>query len=166
MLALYLTIWAALVLFAIGETGRSIRVHEHASPPAWGWWAFVTGLALAVIHTLLAFDLVHGWVHDDAVRSTATQTEAVFGVAAGWGVYVNYVFLTVWLGDAWAWRAAGRDARPRAITWALRAFYVLIIFNGAVVFASGARRILGLLIVSWLVRVWTAANPVRSSRHR
>ena len=165
MLALYLTIWAALVLFAVGETGRSFPRHRGASQPAWAWWAFTLGLLLAIVHTVLAFDVVHHWVHGDAVRSTAAQTEAVFGVAAGWGVYVNYVFLAVWLVDAWWWRAASHvDDRPRALTWALRAFYMLIIVNGAVVFASGARRILGILIVSWLARVWAATRAPSSPR--
>lgn len=168
MLALYLTIWVGLVLFAVGETGRSFPRHERAPLPFWAWWAFSLGLLLAVIHTGLAFDRVHNWIHGDAVRSTAMQTEAVFGVAVGWGVYVNYLFLAVWLADAWCWRAGSQvNDRPRALTWALRAFYLIIIFNGAVVFASGARRILGILILSWLARVWAAPpTPAPSSPRR
>ena len=164
MLALYLTIWIALVLFTAGETGRAFRRHGQ-SPAPWAWWAFVLGLALAVAHTLIAFDVVHNWVHEDAVRSTALQTEAVFGVAAGWGVYVNYVFFAVWLADAWWWRVERRGyARPPAVIWTLRAFYMLMIVNGAVVFAAGVRRLLGLLIVSWLTRIWVSPPiPARSS---
>jgi len=152
MLALYLTIWLALALFVAGEIGRSAG---SARAREWAWWAFAVGLALALIHTVLAFDIVHNWVHDDAVRSTALQTEAVFGVPVGWGVYVNYLFFAVWLADAWSWRVAPTKRRPQALTWGLRGFYLLIIVNAAVIFAAPARRGLGLLIVALLAWAWT-----------
>jgi hypothetical protein len=167
MLALYLTIWLALALFAAGETGRSFG-HRAAAPPAWAWWAFTLGLVLAIVHTLLSFGIVHNWIHDDAVRATAMQTEAMFGVSVGWGVYVNYLFLAVWLVDAWWWRTARVGyVRASAVTWTLRVFYMIVIFNAAVIFAAGWRRIAGLVLVSWLSRIWSAgvtAAPARSNR--
>ena len=150
MLALYLTIWMALALFVAGEIGRS-----EARPRPWAWWAFAVGLLMALVHTALAFDVVHNWVHDDAVRSTAQQTEAMFGTAVGWGVYVNYLFFAVWLADAWWWRAGVAPGdRPRAVTWTLRAFYFVIILNAAVLFAAPVRRALGLLVVAMLAWAW------------
>ena len=169
MLALYLTIWISLALFAAGESGRSLA-RPGSGDPGWAWWLFTGGLALAVIHTVIAFGVVHHWVHAEAVRATAVQTQAVFGVSAGWGLYVNYLFLGVWLADAWWWRAAHPKVRPRAATWALRTFYAIVIFNAAVVFAAGFRRILGILLVSWLARVWSAgadaATAALASRRR
>ena len=74
----------------------------------------------------------------------------------GSGVYVNYVFFAVWLADALWWKAAPAGyARPQSVTWLLRAFYMIIIVNGAVVFVEGVRRIFGLVIVSWLARLWS-----------
>ena len=166
MLALYLTIWIALILFAAGETGRVFRRPDGSSPP-WAWWAFALGLLFALIHTVIAFDVVHNWVHEDAVRSTAMQTEAVFGIAAGWGVYVNYLFFAVWLADSWWWRIERAPyTRPTVVTWTLRVFYMVMIFNGAVVFASGIRRLLGILIVSWLARLWIGVSPAPSALPR
>jgi len=98
------------------------------------------------------------------VASTAAQTHAVFGVDAGAGIYVNYLFFIVWLADALWWRMAPDGyRRPPAITWTLRAFYMVIIFNATVVFVDGLRRLFGLVIVSWLARVWSpaASRPVR-----
>jgi hypothetical protein len=83
----------------------------------------------------------------------------VFGVGVGWGVYVNYLFFAVWLADAWSWRVARPASRPRVLTWSLRAFYLLIILNGAVIFAAPARRGLGLLIVGLLIWAWTRRRP-------
>ena len=160
MPALYVTIWLALLLFAVGETGRTAG-RAGPRPPEWAWWTFTLGLVLALVHTVLAFATVHHWVHADAVAATAEQTRAVFRVGVGWGVYVNYFFFAAWLADLCWWRTAqDLSRRPAALTRALRAFYLLIIVNGAVVFAGGARRILGLVIVSWLVWLWTrGAGP-------
>lgn len=160
MTALYATIWLALALFTAGETGRSFT-RRGSTPPAWAWWAFVLGLVLAIVHTLLAFGLVHHWGHADAVQATADQTEAMFGARVGWGVYVNYLFFAVWAADAWWWRAApAGHVRPAAMTWALRAFYMVIVFNAAVIFADGWRRLAGLALVTWLARAW--GQPVRA----
>jgi hypothetical protein len=160
-LALQATIWVSLLCFAIGESGRAFT-SARGTPPAWAWRVFTTGLLLAVTHTVIAFDQVHNWNHAAAVLSTAAQTHAVFGVAVGAGIYVNYLFFCVWLADALWWRMSPAGyARPAAITWSLRAFYMLIIFNGAVVFVDGLRRILGLVIVSWLARVWSPAGRER-----
>ena len=168
MVALYTTIWVALGLFATGETGRSFT-RAGSNPPGWAWWAFISGLVLSIAHTVLAFAVVHNWRHDDAVLNTALQTEAMFGIDAGAGVYVNYVFFAAWLGDAIWWRVAPAGyVRPAAATWALRAFYMIVIFNAAVVFAAGPRRIAGLLLVSWLARVWSPRlmRPAPSSPRR
>lgn len=155
MAALYGTIWLSMLLFAAGE-GRRAFTPRGSAPPHWAWWAFATGLVLAVVHTLLAFAVVHQWSHADALRSTAIQTQSIYGVAFGGGIYVNYLFIAAWLADLWWWRASpGDHVRPATVVWTLRAFYIVMIFNATVVFASGFRRVLGLLLVSWLVRAWS-----------
>lgn len=151
MAALYLTIWASVLLFVIAEAGRV----RSGSAPWWAWWAFAAGLALAIVHTLLAFAVVHEWSHTDAVRATATQTAAVYGVLFGGGVYVNYAFLGVWIADAWWWRVIPPQERPHRVTWTLRIFYLIIIFNAAVVFAAGMRRIAGVVVTAVLIWLWT-----------
>jgi hypothetical protein len=152
---LYSTIWLALLLFVAGDSGRSLTPRG-LPPPRWAWWAFVMGLALAVVHTLLAFAIVHGWSHSAALERTAFQTQRLYGVAFEGGLYVNYLFLAVWFADALWWRSSPSSVRPLTAVWTLRAFYILILFNAAVVFASAWRRIAGVVLVSWLVRAWTA----------
>jgi hypothetical protein len=163
LVAVYSTIWISLLLFAIGETGRT-HTRPGTAPPSWAWYAFFAGWLLAIVHTLLAFGVIHDWNHDDAVRNTALQTEAMFGIAFGGGLYVNYVFFAVWLADAVWWRTAPALVRPVWATVALHAFYMVIIFNAAVVFAPGVRRIFGAVLVSWLARLW--APGVLQSRPR
>ncbi|HXG54196.1 MAG TPA: hypothetical protein VNJ03_02340 [Vicinamibacterales bacterium] len=158
MAALHATIWISMLLFIAGESGRAFTRRGY-DPPRWAWWAFATGLLLAIVHTGLAFATVHDWSHDVAVRVTAMQTQAVYGVPVGWGIYGNYLFFAVWFADAWWWKAAPAGfIRPRAATWTLRAFYFIIIFNAVVVFVDGARRLAGFALVSWLARAWSAVS--------
>ena len=78
----------------------------------------------------------HAWSHEAAIAATARQTLAVYGVNWGGGVFVNYAFVAVWLFEAWRWRRrpAGDDAR--VITWMTRVFFLVMILNGAVIFAG------------------------------
>ena len=167
MTALYTSIWLALVLFAAGEIGRTGR-RRSGGEPGWARPAFAAGAALAIVHTLLAFALAHDWSHADAVRSTALQTEAVYGFAFGGGVYVNYLFLAVWLADATWWRRADHVGRSLAVTWTLRSFYLVIIVNAAVVFATGWRRAAGVAVVASLLWAWrpTVRRRATSSPRR
>lgn len=144
IIATYLTIWMALALFVLAEVGRATGDNRARAVSA-------AGLVLALVHTLLAFDTFHQWSHADAVLSTAQQTQEVFGLAAGAGLYVNYLFFAVWLLEIVFWRAV---TPASALRWVVRVFYLVIIFNGAVVFASGWRRALGAAIVGVLLWTW------------
>ena len=152
--ATYLTIWIALALFVLGELGRAAGDRS----PLWRRARTVSaaGLALALVHTALAFAVFHGWSHADAVRNTAQQTEEVFGVRVGAGVFVNYLFFAVWFLDVLFWRPA---SLPTAGTRVLHAFYLVIIFNAAVVFAAGWRRAAGIVIVAALMAAWRRSAP-------
>ena len=69
----------------------------------------------------------------------------------GWrgGIYVNYVFLLVWLADVcWWWIApATHRSRPLGIEGARFFAFTFMFVNGAIVFASGAGRVVGLISV-------------------
>lgn len=163
MTVVLVTIWTALLLFAAGESGRAFTRPGQAPPP-WAWWTFITGWAIGIAHMFLAFHFIHGWSHADALHDTTRLTQMMFDADFPQALYMNYVFYAVWLADAWWWKAAPAGyIRPAAVTWVLRGFYMLVIFNAAVVFAMGWRRILGLLLVSWLARTWSRGmTPARS----
>lgn len=160
---MFATIWIALALFAVGElafrTPRSLPPAARSpirrlQPVARS--LFFLGALLCAIHMLIAMAAVHGWSHAAAIAATAGQTEAVFGVRSGSGIYVNYLFVAVWIVDAIArLRAVGSVARrPRALVWTLRAFYFVIIVNAAVIFAAPERRWLGGIVIVTLVIAW------------
>jgi hypothetical protein len=162
--ALYSTIWVALALFTLAEAGKG-RLSQHRAVPAWAWPAWLSGAGLCTVHLALALAGRHGWSHEAAVRETARQTAAVYGINWGGGVYVNYCFVAAWWIEAWWWRAypSAYFGRRRAITWALRAFYFLIIVNAVIVFASVPRRALGVVLVGALVWIWRPGPGVDSS---
>jgi hypothetical protein len=141
--ALYATIWFALALLAI-----AVIVDARVKPsPPWARVAYAAGAALAVVHTLIALGTTYGWDHERAVAETARQAGDVYGFSWRGSIYVSYAFLIVWAIDAW---------RQQAITrrWVVRAFFLVIIINAAIVFASPAGRVLGVLVVAALLWAW------------
>lgn len=155
--SLYWTIWIALVLFAAGEAGRR-RGARRGSTPAWAWPVFAAGAVLSAIHVTLAMWLAHGWSHDSAVAVTARQTKAVYGLDWGGGVFANYAFVAVWAFDAWRWRAGVARHGSDPLTWPIRIFFLVMIANGAIVFVTGPRWMIGAAIVVTLLWVWRPAR--------
>jgi hypothetical protein len=80
--ALYGSIWMALGLFAVGEIGRRPARARHGAA-AWAWPASAIGALVIIAHVLFALHSVHGWSHASAMAATASQTQAVYGIA--WG---------------------------------------------------------------------------------
>jgi hypothetical protein len=97
-------------------------------------------------HVAAAFTFHHGWSHAAALRDTARQTAAMFGVESGFGLYFNYAFTLIWAGDvAWMWLGPrSHTARPRWVSAFIHSFMAFMFFNATVVFASGWTRWLGL----------------------
>jgi len=144
---LLVTIWVALALFAAGEAGKG-PLAVNGRPPWWARPVWIAGAVLAIVHALIAFDVRYDWNHAAAVTATAAQAADLYGFAWRGSLYVNYAFLALWLA-AWRWRH-----------WAWRAFVLMMIVNGAIVFARPAARPLGAVLVAALVWVWwPRANP-------
>lgn len=137
------SIRAALVLY-LGALACWASGAPRWRAPARLLWS--GGLAFYLLHVVAAFAFVHGWSHQHALAETARQTAAVFGVATGIGLWFNHIFTLVWTSDVlWSWiDADGYARRPRAVFLGIHGFMAFMFFNGAVVFASGPSRWLGL----------------------
>lgn len=110
-------------------------------------WA--AGCGFYLLHVVAAFHFQYDWSHAVAVRETARQTKALFGVDDGSGIYWNYVFTAVWLGDV----ILGANKKPW-ITWCVHGFMGFMFFNGAIVFASPGMRWLTATATIALVAYW------------
>ncbi len=160
MLEHLLTIWSirlALLLFAMAVIARPRR-RGRAVVRGLGWRVpralWVAGLLLSVVHVIAVFGYLMDWSHQAALDDTARKTRRLVGVSFAGGVYFNYVFLAVWMGDAVWW--CGWPARYLRRAWLWDALVIgylgFIAFNATVIFESGVIRWLGL--VAALAVVW------------
>ena len=151
---LYATIWAAMTLFV---SGAVIDRRKPRSPLAsWAWWIWLAGAVLCAVHMTIAMGAHYGWDHERAVHETAVRAATVYGFAWRGGLYVNYLFLLVWIGEIAWWRVSPQSyaTRPAAVRHTLRIFYIIIVFNAVVVFAPAPGRIAGAILTSLLIAAW------------
>ncbi len=140
-----ITIWIALCGYAFGV----IVILVFPGNPRWqarARWAWTLGCLGLLIHVCCAFHFYHNWSQSSAYVETARQTNEVFGINWGGGLFINYAFITIWVLDClWWWRSL--DAyrqRPLPLIIAWQSFLIFIIFNATVVFKTGPLRWLGL----------------------
>jgi hypothetical protein len=124
------------------------------------------GCLLYLAHVWCAFQFFHGWNHQAAYAETARQTGEVFGLGWGGGLYFNYLFTLVWLTDVIWWWAHEESyrRRPRWIAASIHAFMAFMFFNGAVVFASGFSRWVGLAATPMLLVLWWRGRRVNGEQ--
>jgi hypothetical protein len=136
----------ATVAWAVGEA----LMRRSPVSDRWARAFWTMGIALALAHVVLAFQLVYAWNHEAAVAATVRQAADRFGWDWRGGIYANYVFLALWLADVgWWWLApASHASRPLAIEAARLALFTFMFLNGAVVFASGTGRLVGIASVA------------------
>jgi hypothetical protein len=147
------TMLASTVLWALAEVLKIRR--PYAVTPARRTWT--AAVALALLHAVTAFGVSYGWSHAAAVEDTARRTAAVTGLAWGGGLFVNYLFLGLWLADAAGWWVdpGGYLRRSVRIERARVALFVFMFLNGAIVFASNTARLVGIPAVAAVCTAWT-----------
>ena len=150
------TIWIALILFVAGE--YELRTPRSLQPVARS--LFLLGALICAVHIVLAMRDVHGWSHAAALEATAEQTAQVYGLRWDGGIYVNYLFVAVWLADAIARVISPMSVarRSAALVWALRAFYFVIIVNAAVIFARPEMRWMGVVMCVLIGLAWVGGR--------
>jgi hypothetical protein len=157
-----LTRWSvrlALALYALALLRRWSSQGRRASLAA-ARWLWTAGCLAFLFHVFCAFQFYHHWSHADAYAVTARRTAEVVGWQWGGGLYANYAFALVWLGDAIYWWCGLEryETRRRVVAWSVQGFLAFLIFNAAVVFADGATRWVSLTICLLLLayRGWLA----------
>jgi hypothetical protein len=146
----FASISVSVICWAVGEGMRSRR-------------AWMAGALLALTHSIAAFGVFYQWTHATAERLTTEQAARLTGATVAGGIYVNYLFLAVWLADAvwWSTRPATYETRPRAVSFAIRAFIFVIVVNGAIVFADGIARVIGIAGVGFVIMAWARERAQR-----
>lgn len=142
------TVWLAIVFYV-----AALFLYVARSRFARLLWT--AGLALYAAHVCLAFHFFYDWSHTKAYGETARQTWELFGVNWGGGLYLNYLFTLIWLGDAlWWWKgSAAYRERPLWIAVAVQSFLAFMFFNATVVFGQGLVRLMGIFATVALAAV-------------
>lgn len=158
-----------MACYALG-LGLRIKERSLGSRASDGRSASVDGLAASlwglgclfyIVHVACAFHYFHHWSHAAALEHTAVRSAEVVGRRFGEGLYLNYLFTVVWVGDA-AWQLCDREGyrrRPRRYDFAVQGFMAFMALNAVVVFGHGATRWVGTAATVALVMLW-----IRSKR--
>ncbi len=112
-------------------------------PSAHSLWSL--GFVAFLAHLLCAFHFEHEWSHAKALAATAQQTAEVTGTVTGMGLYFNYTFTLVWLGDCVWWRLAklSHEKRPVWLGGIIHGFMAFMWFNATVIFGAPLGQALG-----------------------
>ena len=157
------TIRIALVLYGVAVSIRLTAKPDRCrlSRARWLWTA---GLVAYLAHVACAFHFYHDWSHDAAYAATAAETEEVFGLRWGGGLYVNYFFSCLWgLDVGWSWiRPDGYRARSRWVQSAVYGFMAFMAFQAVVVFEAGVVRWVGLGCTTMFVVFWFLRRRTRT----
>lgn len=150
------TIWVTIAGYAAGVAAFALS-RKRAGWEAAARLALTAGCAGLLAHVACAFHFYHGWSHGAAYLETARQTDVVFGLDWGGGLYFNYALLFGWFTDVAWWWTRGLESyrrRPWPVLAAWHGFILFIIFNATVVFKSGPARWAGLCLCLGLCLVW------------
>ena len=150
------------ILATVGWAAAEVLMRRSPASDLLARVSSTAGLALAFVHVLLAFHFVYAWDHEAAVTATARQTAAVVGWGWRGGIFVNYVFLAVWLADVcWWWADPGSHlSRSPRLELARLSLFTFMFVNAAIVFAPAPARVVG---IAALTAVLLASPVIRRS---
>lgn len=136
------SIWLALVSYPAGPLGLAPGTDRGRRMARAVWTA---GAAFFVVHVVSSFHVFYDWSHAVALEQTARQVAELTGRGFGAGVYLNYLFTALWVGDAVWWWLGESSYRHRSPAGLLlfHGFFLFMIFNATVVFEDGFVRLLG-----------------------
>jgi hypothetical protein len=143
-----LTRWTIRLALAayVGRLAIDLTAPQHTRREKLARRLWTAGSLLLWAHVAFAFHSYHNWSHAAAREQTARETAAVTGLDWGGGIWINYLLMLLWAGDAVWWRLSPLSYRTRStiINGLWQAFFAFIAFNATVVFKTGAVRWAGL----------------------
>lgn len=150
------TIRGALICMVLFFAIRISRLKLEGSTLDLAKCFWLIGSLLSLLHAIVTMAFYHQFKHALAYEDTAHQTEQAIGVAVGFGIWLNYVFVAVWLLDA-LWMngyPSNYLARHRTVDRLTYGFLAFIAFNGAIVFEAGPVRWVGIVAIIVLAAIW------------
>jgi hypothetical protein len=150
MTALFISlpIWICLVCYAAAIDALLGGVMSRAKNGARLFWSLAC--AAYLLHVAAAFHFYHHWSHQHAFDHTANR--GGFGQA----IYISYAFTEAWPIDVLCtWLVPLYATRFHWLHGSMHLFVAFMLFNGAVVFAHGFSRVLGIAVFGYVALLWT-----------
>ncbi len=128
---------AFFCFFWLRLTTVSLQENKHRLRILW-----TSAVALYLFHMITAFWFFHGWSHEAAVEHTAQRTFEFTGLRWGGGIYFNHAFTILCCLELLAWWLVPQLIlnRSRWMNFVIYGYFLVIIFNAAIVFVSGQLR--------------------------
>ncbi len=110
---------------------------------------------MMLVHVLVAFHFRHQWSHAAAVIDTARQTKELMGWEWGGGVWLNYLLVLIWLGDA-LWLNLAKESYLTRAKWlgvVVQGYLAFMWFNATVVFGTMGAKVFGVIAIAGFIWV-------------
>ena len=107
--------------------------HDTRSQQRARWW-WTLGCGWFVLHVASAFHYLHGWNHAAAVAYTARRTAELTGWNSGVGLYVNELFLALWLVDTIMWWREISWPSNRRMYWLVQSVFAFLMLQATAIF--------------------------------
>ena len=107
------------------------------------------GACLLSVNISASYGFVYDWSHRAAIEATANDSFQTTGVRAGWGVYVNFLFVTIWL--LYSIELLTHGVRYPTVDKSIYVFTAAILASATILFETGTIRYLAAL--SFLVLI-------------
>lgn len=158
------TVWVSILGYTVGCLVFAIA-RGRSDLDRWARLMWTMACTALVAHFICAFHFFHAWSQTHAYVETARQTEEVFGINWGGGLFVNYAVAILWFTDVTWWWIAGVSSyrrRPWLLTLIWHGFLIFIFFNATVVFADGVTRWIGFVLSLTFCLCWVVIGRQRS----
>jgi len=160
-LCIIATAWFTGLGYVLAVCGR-LRQGSWTPWAARGW---LFGACMMLVHVLIAFHFRHDWSHAVAVRDTARQTKELMGWEWGGGVWLNYLLVVIWLGDA-LWLRLAKESYVNRAKWLgviIQGYLAFMWFNATVVFGGWGAKVFGAGAMALML--WGCVTGKGKERH-
>ncbi len=142
-----LTIWLSLAFYA-SAVAVTFLVTDDAKRQKTYRILWRSGCLFALIHVFCAFQFIHHWDHQAAVKHTIVETLRVTGLRFEYGIYFNYLFLLIWLVDC--------ILETPGVWWSrfVHGYMLMIIISATIVFEDGPIRYVTLMVMALLAMLY------------
>lgn len=155
----FLILWTVRISVGLYAIAVLMKIQSAQSPASGRLYRLVWLLSwcFCVIHVLCAYHFQHHWDQSAALKHTAEMTSRVVGIYWSGGLYVNYVFLTLW-GVQSIVQWVRRETAGRLGNVFIHAIAGFMMFNATAVFGPvwwiAVVAVYLLLIVVLVLRKW------------